>query len=210
MRPHGQYVVVEGIDGAGKSTLLRGLARRLRRTGRRVRILREPADVALGTAAVNAGDRDPERAALLFTMDRVRQRPLLERWLSERSLVLQDRSFYSTLAYQGSALSPRRRRWWERLEREVSVEPDRVLWLALPPEEAMRRLRGRRGRGRTALERRRTLRRVHRTYRRYARARSWTTLDASQSPSRLVDAAFEAVMSHLRSRRSRVQGANVK
>ncbi len=188
----GLLVAIEGIDGAGKSTLERHLARSLRREGFSVRLWKEPADPGLGRRAQLAGPRRPWTAAMFFTLDRALARSRLERLLRRSDVVLADRSFYSTLAYQGSALSPRERRPLATIQRSASIEPDRVLWLRLSPREALARVE-RRGHVRAPLERRRTLERVARAYARLARAPRWTTLDANALPPRLVEAAREAL-----------------
>src|SRR5271170_2690225 len=143
MNRHGRLVALEGIDGAGKSTLQRSVAQRLRRRGWKVALWREPRRVALGRTAQQLGPTDPIGAAIHFTLDRLLARPRLERLLQRNDMVLSDRSFYSTLAYQGSARAPSELLRLERLQRAVARAPDRVLWLDLRPEEALRRVGGR-------------------------------------------------------------------
>lgn len=192
-RPRGLLVVLEGIDGAGKSTLQRALARALRARGVRVALAREPADARLGREGQRLGAADPFLSALYFTLDRARARPAVERILSRGTVLIQDRSFYSTLAYQGARLSPRERGSLERLQRAVAREPDRVLWLDLAPREALERV-GRRAQPRAPFERRRLLERVRREYRRLARRPRWVRLDARQPPGELVERALAAIL----------------
>lgn len=202
--PRGLLVALEGIDGAGKSSLARALASRLRRDGWRVRERREPVDPTLGRLAQEAGARDPWTGAVYFTVDRHLARPVLERELARHDVVLSDRSFYSTLAYQGSGLGKRDRAKLERLQKAATVPPDRVLWLDLPVDEALprvgRRLAGRAG-GRGPLERARTLRAVATEYRRLARRFRFVRLDARRPLPELVDAALEALRPLLPARR---------
>jgi dTMP kinase len=188
----GTFLVLEGIDGVGKSTLLRGLARSLRRRGLTVALRREPADPRLGALAQAAAAEDPWTGAVYFTVDRHLAAPALERDLRSHDVVIQDRSFYSTLAYQGSALPPRDRHRLAQLQRSASREPDRVLLLDLPPAEALRRLGGR-NQHRGPLERERTLQRVARAYRALARSRRWRLLDASAPPDELLRQALDGL-----------------
>jgi len=181
----GMLVALEGIDGVGKTTLLRGLARALRRRGLSVAVRREPADERLGALAQSAAAEDPWAGAVYFTVDRHLASAALRQALRRHDVVLQDRSFYSTLAYQGSALPPRDRHRLEQLQRTATRAPDRVLWLDLPPAEALRRL-GNRPSRRGPLERRRTLERVARSYRSLARTERWEVLDARMTPRRLL------------------------
>ncbi|HZY70133.1 MAG TPA: dTMP kinase [Thermoplasmata archaeon] len=178
MTQRGTLIAVEGIDGSGKSTVVRALQRRWRAAGWRVAVVREPNDTFVRRTAVATGDRNPSMAAMLFTLDRLRSRPELETRLEENDVVLQDRSFFSTLAYQGSALPPLVRRELERLQRQIAVAPDWVVLLDLSPTEALHRVDSAR-RGRTALERGATLARVARAYRTLARGPRWLTVDAS-------------------------------
>ncbi len=191
-RRRGRLIALEGIDGVGKSTLAKALARQLRRQGLSVGLRHEPADRRLGALAQSAGSKDPWTGAVYFTLDRHVARPALERDLSRHDLVITDRSYFSTLAYQGSALRPRERRRLETLQRGATVRPDRVVLIDLAPVDALRRL-GRRGRGRGPLERRRVLDRVARAYRSMARSRHWSVVDGRLPPRALADAALRSL-----------------
>jgi len=181
----GTFVVLEGIDGVGKSTLLQALSRTLRRQGLTVAVRREPSDARLGALAQAAAAEDAWTGAVYFTVDRHLAAPALERDLRTHDVVLQDRSFYSTLAYQGSALPASDRRRLEQLQRAAAREPDRVVLLDLPLSDALNRV-GSRSDRRGPLERARTLRRVARAYRALAGSRRWLVLDARASPSELL------------------------
>ena len=198
----GVLVALEGIDGAGKTTLQQGLARRWRRAGFSVRTAREPSDVRIGTKAQEIGSASPWASALLFTVDRMAARPGIERWLARRNIVLQDRSFYSTLAYQGSALPTHARIRLELLERRLAILPDRVVLLDVEPSAGLARVRGRRA-PRAPLERNRTLARVARAYRRLARQHHFLVLDGRSPASVLVDRADAALRPWLRRRLAR-------
>jgi dTMP kinase len=203
-------IVIEGIDGTGKSSLAESLARRLRRGGWRVGRWREPSRGALGQAARRASAKDPAQAAFLFTLDRGSQRADLRRLRARSDVVLSDRSFYSTLAYQGSALPPMERSQLERLQRAFAEPPDLVLWLDLPPKEALARVRER-GEARHRLEREATLRRVARSYRALARAEPnlFARIDAGGSPAEVLDGAWAALPFPLRRPRPKRRRAHL-
>ena len=188
-RPRGRLIALEGIDGAGNSTLTSALARSLRARGWSVTRRSEPADPRLGALAQRASVGDPWTGAVYFTVDRYLARPGLERDLRRYDMVLTDRSLYSTLAYQGSALPPRERRRLGELQRAATVPPDRVIYLDIDPLAALARL-GRRGERRGPLERERTLRRVARGYRDLARGSGWIVLDALAPVPELVRQAI--------------------
>jgi thymidylate kinase len=128
---------------------------------------------------------DPWTGGVYFTVDRHLARPALERALATHDVVLTDRSFYSTLAYQGSALAPKNRRRLESLQRRATVVPYQVILLDLDPREAVRRL-GVRALRRGPLERRRVLGRVARAYRALARRKGWIVVDAGRPTSDVV------------------------
>ena len=102
----GRLIVLEGPEGAGKSTQLRRLEGFLRAQGIAFSGFREPGGTALGTEIrrlLLEPDREitPRSEALLFMASRAQ---LVEREirpaLAEGRLVLLDRFFLSTYAYQ--------------------------------------------------------------------------------------------------------------
>ncbi|MCI4369671.1 MAG: dTMP kinase, partial [Thermoplasmata archaeon] len=133
MTRRGLFIALEGIDGAGKSTLAKALARRWRARGLSVAMRREPNDRRLGSKAQAASARAPWSGAMLFTLDRLLERSNLRRALERHDVVLTDRSFYSTLAYQGSALPRSARRKLVLVQHGVTEIPDRVVLLELTP-----------------------------------------------------------------------------
>lgn len=187
-----RYVAIEGIDGAGKSTFTQRLARALRVRGYRVRQRREPHDPTLGHFAQEVGAKDPWTSAVFFTLDRYLAREELERDLGRADVVLSDRSFYSTLAYQGSALPAAARKRLAAMQAVATRAPDTVILLDLPIHHALRRVGGR-GRRRAPFERRATLERVGRAYRSLARRGRWVILDAREPAPQLVSRALESL-----------------
>ncbi len=189
-RSRALYIAVEGIDGAGKSTFTRALARRLRSRGLSVRVRREPRDPALGRFAQAVGLKDPWTSAVFFTLDRYLARGNLERDLARSDVVLTDRSFWSTIAYQGSALPRSLRPRLRRMQREATLRPDRVILLDLTSHAAVHRVGGR-GESLAPFERRATLRRVASAYRTLAQRNRWILLDARAPTTELVDRSLE-------------------
>ncbi len=196
MKPRGLLVALEGIDGSGKSTLARRLAIRLRRRGYSVRLRREPTDPDLGRCAQTAGTTDPWSGAVYFTADRFRARPGLLADLRRYDVVISDRSFYSTLAYQGRHLAAAQRRRLLRWTARVTHRPELVLWIRLSAEQAMGRIAAR-STPRAPLETERRLRGVDRAYRRLARRYRFVPLDGTRPPSEMARASVEAVARRL-------------
>ena len=149
----GIFIVLEGIDGAGKSTQAKLLRLWFEERGYEVVLTKEPTDTPFGKLIrklVLTGGREGiidgakishEAEALLFAADRAEHvdkliRPALE----SGKVVISDRYFYSSLAYQwarGLDLE-----WLIDLNR-FAIRPDLVLLLDLPVKESMKRIRTR-------------------------------------------------------------------
>ncbi|MHB1434762.1 MAG: dTMP kinase [Thermoplasmata archaeon] len=196
MTPRGLLVALEGIDGSGKSTLARRLAASLRRRGYSVRLRREPNDPNLGRLAQSAGAVDSWAGAVYFTVDRYAARPGLSADLRRHEVVITDRSFYSTLAYQGSRLTTAERRRLRDWTVRATYRPDLVLWIRLSPETAIGRIAVR-SPARDPLETKRRLRDVDRAYRQLARRHRFVRLDGNRAPSEIARASIAAVLRRL-------------
>lgn len=104
----GVFIVFEGIDGSGKSTQLRRLGDYLKKQGLDVVETREPTDGPYGRK-IRALYRDrtsvsPEAELELFINDRRQHiEEIIGPALSDGNIVLCDRYFFSTAAYQGAA-----------------------------------------------------------------------------------------------------------
>ena len=102
MSRRGRYIAFEGWEASGKSTQARLLAERLNAV-----LTREPGGTDLGLAIrdllLGNGPEPTQRAeALLFAADRAQHlAEVVEPALAEGSDVITDRSYGSTLAYQG-------------------------------------------------------------------------------------------------------------
>ena len=103
----GLYIILEGIDGTGKSTVARLLAESLRAQGREVVLTGEPTDAPCGKLIrERLADRKLKTTAQewlgLFVADRrLHIDNVVKPALAAGKVVIQDRSMYSTLVYQG-------------------------------------------------------------------------------------------------------------
>jgi len=110
MSSRGVFITFEGGEGSGKSTQLQVLARRLQAAGLPVRALREPGGTRAGEAIrellldpASAG-LDARAELLLYEAARAQLvAEVIEPALSAGEVVLCDRFFDSTTAYQGYA-----------------------------------------------------------------------------------------------------------
>lgn len=104
----GLFITFEGGDGSGKSTQAGLLAEWLTQQGKTVVRTREPGGTDVGVEVRNLvlhhrGDIDPRAEALLYAADRAHHIATLVRPALERGeVVIQDRYFDSSVAYQGA------------------------------------------------------------------------------------------------------------
>jgi dTMP kinase len=106
----GTFITFEGVEGSGKSTQLGLLAKRLELAGATVRSLREPGGTAVGEA-IRRILLDPQHIGLdaraellLYEASRAQLvADIIEPALDWGEIVLCDRFFDSTTAYQGYA-----------------------------------------------------------------------------------------------------------
>jgi dTMP kinase len=144
-------VTFEGIDGSGKSTQAQRLFNRLSKEGYPVEHFREPGGSVL-PERIRSILLDPSLSIhalpelLLFCAARAqlvddRIRPAL----AEGTIVVCDRFYDSTTAYQGAGRQVAELDWVRALNMRVTggLEPDRTYLMALSPEEARRRTRTR-------------------------------------------------------------------
>jgi dTMP kinase len=181
----GLLVAFEGIDGTGKSTQLRLLEEWLRAQGEDVLATREPTDGTYGRRIrelyINRDACTPEEELELFIQDRKEHvKEVIRPALAAGRVVLTDRYYYSTAAYQGAngldvqAVLDRNR---------FAPRPDLVILLTMPPELSAQRISSR-GEQLNAFEQLDALRRVSALFASFADP--WLCrIDASQ-PAALV------------------------
>ncbi len=139
----GRLIVFEGIDGTGKSTQINLLAEILTARGFEVVATREPTDGHFGKQIrqlyISRDGVSQEEELQLFIADRREHvNELINPALSEGKIVLTDRYYFSTVAYQGAAgMDPAR---ILRLNEEFAPQPDLVLLLDIPASEGVRRI----------------------------------------------------------------------
>jgi dTMP kinase len=105
----GLFITFEGTEGSGKSTHIQLLAERLRAAGRIVRVLREPGGTPIGEEIRHTLKHSQQNHAMtaeaeLLLMNASRAqlvREVIRPALATGDLVLCDRFYESTIAYQG-------------------------------------------------------------------------------------------------------------
>lgn len=142
MRP-GLLIIFEGIDGTGKTTQLSMLADKLRAMGFEVVTTREPTDGEYGQRIrqlyANRSSVDPSQELSLFMEDRRQHvREVINPALAAGKIVLSDRYYLSTAAYQGAVGHDPRE--IIRLNEEFAPRPDLVLHLVVPISVGIHRI----------------------------------------------------------------------
>ncbi len=145
------FWVFEGIDGAGKSTLIKSLANQIQLlySQQQVLVLREPTTMPSGMKITKLlksnAELDVQEWLDLFIADRhLNIKKNLEPAITAGKIILQDRYFYSTAAYQGcrlgqtDSLSPA-----QIIEYNVKQgfrKPDLLFFLKIDPDLAFARI----------------------------------------------------------------------
>jgi dTMP kinase len=135
---------LEGIDGCGKSTQSKFLVKKFEENNEKTIILKEPTNGKYGKMLweMLSGKRKAttEQILDLFVMDRKEHvKNKINPALNEGKIVLMDRYYYSTMAYQAAAGIDVNR---IRKDNEFAPKPDIVLIFDLPADLAMKRVRG--------------------------------------------------------------------
>lgn len=137
----------EGIDGSGKSTQVHLLADALRSEGHEVVVVREPGGTPLGEQVRSLlldseADIDPRSELLLFSAARAQLvshvvRPALD----QGAVVIADRFFDSSTAYQGAGRELETANWFSTFHSFVTggVVPDRTYLVDVNPRLALSR-----------------------------------------------------------------------
>ncbi|MBI2899304.1 MAG: dTMP kinase [Planctomycetes bacterium] len=144
----GRLLVLEGIDGAGKTTQADILETRLRREGVRVLRAREPGGTRIGERVrallldARRVEMDARTELFLYMASRAQLvSEVLAPALARGRVVLLDRYYYSTAAYQGAAGGVGIDEALALAERIAGFpRADRVILLDLDPRTGMARV----------------------------------------------------------------------
>ncbi len=192
----------EGIDGCGKSTQIEKVKSYLTEKGYEVHVFREPGGTPLSEQIreilLNSRDEiHPLAESLLFSAARAqlvatRIRPLL----AEGAIVILDRFYDSTTAYQGYGRQAVPVPDIEQLNALATqnLEPDITFYLKLDPHQASERRRKNREEDRMERAGKAFFKRVSEGFDQLAsREERMVALDSSKSP----DTTFRSIVGHL-------------
>ena len=200
----GVLVAIEGIDGAGKTTQSIRLVERLNALGFEAVRFFEPTDETheglIVRESFSRGDAISNRELMtLFITDRQYDvETHIAPALSDRKIVVMDRYFLSTAAYQSDDIA-----WREILEmnREFAPEPDIIFVLIWPVEIAMKLL-AESGRALTNVENEHRLLQVRARYLEMARMDSGNYIvieeiaDVEDVADEILDTLLSYIYSH--------------
>lgn len=183
------YIVFEGIDGAGKSTQIEMLKDWLEANGFRVETLVEPTDSEIGKLIremLQRPDAETDKLqktlGLLFAADRML---IMDKLEDESKIIISDRSFISSLAYQEPA------EWIEELNK-YAKKPDLLLLLDLDPKTSVARTDGK-----DTFENEEYLTKVRENYLDLAKNYTCEIIDASNGVNKMFSDIKKAVAPYL-------------
>lgn len=138
----GLFIVIEGIDGTGKSTQAARLGEWFRSQGREIVLSREPTAGPWGTKlreSAATGRLSPEDELEYFLKDRRQHvEEVIAPALAAGKVVILDRYYFSTMAYQGArGFDPAEIR---RKNEAFAPVPDLLLILDLDVDIALQRI----------------------------------------------------------------------
>jgi len=142
----GILIVFEGIDGSGKSTQAEILLERLQEEDFDVVYFREPSKGKWGRKikkkALHPDSLTPEEELDLFLKDRRENvEKNLKPALKKKRVVILDRYYYSTIAYQGAKGIDEK--LIRRMNEEFVIEPDLVFIFDIDPQKGLERIKNR-------------------------------------------------------------------
>jgi dTMP kinase len=200
----GVLIVLEGIDGAGKTTQALNLTTRLKAMGYPAVYFREPTKGRWGREirekALLPESITPQQELALFERDRRENVSRnLKPALKAKKVIILDRYYFSTMAYQGAkGINPGR----IRRENERFAPPaDLVFILDIGARRGLARIAGRKTKDRL-FERERYLGRVRAIFR-SLKGRKFIPVDASRPPEEVFEVISGPVLAHLNKKSSR-------
>ncbi len=137
------FIVFEGLDGAGTTTQIMNLARYYEFNRREYFLTREPTDNPIGQLVRQVLQKKvattPEALALLYAADRhdhlFSESHGIARMAEEGRIVISDRYFYSSIAYQSVECDP----GFIRLI-NAFPSPEFIIFVDTPVEECLARI----------------------------------------------------------------------
>ena len=199
MKGKGLFICVEGLDGCGKTTQTKLLVRKLRKMGWDAVYTAEPSRGKIGKFIQKyclLGEKRtfPIVEALLFAADRFEhvEREVIPA-LNEGKIVVSDRYFYSSLAYQGATGLDLK---WIEMINEHAIRPDLAIFVDVEPEAVIKRLKHKK----SVMENLETQRKVREVYVKFVEKGELVRIDGNKSTKEVADDVLKIVLRFLEKR----------
>jgi dTMP kinase len=196
MGKKGVFICIEGLDGSGKTTQATILTERLRKS-HKVFCTAEPSRGKIGRfirdCCLYEEKRLPiEAEALLFAADRIEHiQKEIAPALAEGKLVICDRYFYSSLAYQGSTGLNLE---WIKTINARALQPDFSIFIDVSPERVLERLQRRK----SVMETLETQQKVREIYLRFVEKGELILINGEKPKDKVADELCSKVSSLLK------------
>jgi len=181
----GKLIIIDGIDGSGTTTQSKLLYNFLKNNKIKTVLSKEPLNKEIVNLLIKSKDEFVDM--LLFLIDRRLHYKILEKYFKKGYIVIIDRSFPSTLAYQFYSTN---------LKKEIKenlviflnhlamkhFQPDLVIILDVNPQIAFKRLKKKKRRSAIKkFEKINFLKKVRRGFIYFARKFNWKIIDSSKT-----------------------------
>lgn len=191
---NGKLITFEGIDGSGKTTIAKIVYENLKKDGMKVILDCEPTKSWLGEAVKRSYNENVSKftEAFLFMADRATHVLKIKEFLEQNKIVLLDRYYDSTIAYQGVNLKELLAKvgidsfeWLIEINKVFTITPKITFLLIIDPKLSLKRV-SKRGKH-TEFEKLEFLKEVQNNYLRLAKIeKRFIKLDARKSVEELV------------------------
>jgi dTMP kinase len=191
----GVFIVFEGIDGSGKTTLCEMVRKELEKIGLTVEKTQEPTyDIVGRMIRENVIPGISQKAeALLFTADRAIHTEHMAKRISEGAIVICDRYFASTVAYQSASVKGESldKNWLIDINLPVIMAPDITFLLDIDVDKSMKRVNKR---GETSkFENIGYQRNVRQNYLDLAKQFGFVIVDADRTPEEVLEVVMKSI-----------------
>lgn len=156
----GKLIVIDGTDGSGKATQVDILSKRLKKEGKKIKILDFPEYYGnffgafighcLSEQYYNFLNVHPKIASVLYAADRWESKDKIISWLEKGYIIIANRYVSANQIHQGGKTKDLKRRndflkWLDKMEYEVFgiPRPDLTLYLSLPIDIVLKLLKNR-------------------------------------------------------------------
>lgn len=197
MKKRGVLICIEGIDASGKTTQARRLVKNLREKGFDAIYTTEPSEGVIGKLIrthILHGEKRVSSVieALLFAVDRVDHvEREIKPALKNGKIVVSDRYVYSSMAYQGA--TGLNMKWIETINK-WAIRPDLAVYIDVPPEIVIKRLR----REKSVMETLQNQRKVRKVYLKLVEDGHLTLVDGNKPIDEVEKTVLSLVLNFLK------------